>query len=481
MKKYLLSILGAALFLAQPLAAQLPAGLSADRIVFDIKPGAKGVKLTVRMPSDVPSTRLWHGEGADGFTDIQNSALADDKGVEVTYQFAQVSDKPRQIAVETDKVVSITSSPYERAYVIAGVAELASKSVTSLLMTNNQMDAGSKLDLSKAVALEEVFATSTGVEEVILPKGNTLKRVNISSVFLGKTFLKSINLSDAVGLEELRISEHAMDTIDLRKNVRLTVLNVANSKHPSKLRAILGVKALTQLKEFNGEGNRLGFDQLPDMLGSKDDFRYGNQSTIKIADERIKGVTVDLSHLYEHKGINGSAGNNYRQTTFEWESVVLGQNDKGQTVVKSKEPIDPSLYKQEGGVFTFDESLLVDGKRDIRVRLSNPAYPGIGTITDKVKKTFSDNILTYVFAITTPKAEEPNPQSVVALEAHQQVAYTSGGSLYFMPVVYGEVARVYSLTGELTAKVVAGAAPLQLAKGIYIVQVRGNTAKVFID
>lgn len=480
MKKYLFTILGAALLAAQPLLAQLPASLSQDRIVLDIKPGAKGVKLNVRMTSDAASTRLWHGEG-DGFLTVSNSALADDKGVEVTYAFQSVSDKPRQIAIETDQVVTISSFPYERAHVVAGVAELASASVRSLLMANNQMDAGSKIDLSKATALEEVFATSTGVEEVILPKGRTLKRVNVSPVFLGKTFLKKINLSDAPGLEELRISEHALDTIDLTKNVRLTVLHVSNSKHSAKLRAILGVKALTQLKEFHGEGNRLGFDQLPDLLGSKEEFKYGNQGTIKIADDRIKGVTVDLSHLYEHKGINGHAVSTYQKTTFEWESVVLGQNDKGQTVVKSKEAIDPSLYKEEGGVFTFDESLLIDGKRDIRVKLSSPAYPGIGAIADKVKKTFRDDILTFVFAIKTPEPDPvPNPSAVEEVTNAKTVAYASRGALHFAPEVYGSVARVYSITGVLVAKTVADAAPLSLSRGVYVVQVAGKTAKLLV-
>lgn len=391
MNRKLLKICGTLVLTALLGLSALAQGQPEHRITLSVSPDAKQVKFIIRLSDGTQSAKVFFGEGED------NSPIAykpdGDNGMMISYTFKKPSTEERQIVLDASELLTLRITKATKQ--INGIVEVVAPRLEHLFGDHTSLEERSSLDLSKAPRLKSLSMTYTGLEHVVLPKTNTLTSVAISPTLAEKTFLKSINVGAAPKLTQLAIGNHALpDTLDLRNNKDLRVLGVAagldkGGKKRKKLRAILGIKDLN-LERFYGQNNELGFDQLPNRPEEVplEQFIYSNQRNYLLNREYIQGLTVNLTHLYKVKGIQAGIS----LTNFEW---VMGveNGEKIQYI-----PIPEDKIKQRDGVFTFDESILIDGKRKVYFRMWNNGYPGIGRYIAK-DKSYNNKLVSYAFTL----------------------------------------------------------------------------------
>lgn len=391
MNRKLLKICGTFVLTVLLGLSALAQGQPEHRVTLSVAPDAKQIKFIVRLADGTQAAKVFFGEGED------NSSIAykpdGDSGMTIAYTFKKPSTEERQIVLDASELLTLRMTKATKQ--INGIVEVIAPRLEHLFGDHTSLEEHSSLDLSRAPRLKSLSMTYTGLEHVVLPKTNTLTSVAISPTLVEKTFLKSINVEAAPKLTQLAIGNHALpDTLDLRNNKELRVLGVAagldkGDKKRKKLRAILGIKDLT-LERFYGQNNELGFDQLPNRPEEVplEQFIYSNQRNYLLNRQYIQGLTVNLAHLYKAKGIQAGIS----LTNFEW---VMGV-EKGEKTEYI--PIPEDKIKHKDGVFTFDESILIDGKRKVYFRMWNSGYPGIGRYITKDKK-YNNKLVSYAFTL----------------------------------------------------------------------------------
>ncbi|MDO4691459.1 MAG: hypothetical protein Q4A64_01150 [Porphyromonadaceae bacterium] len=391
MKRKLLNLCGALALTVLFGFSALAQGQPESRVRLSIAPNAKQVKFVVRLSEGAKSANISFGQGED------NSPIAyrpeGDNGMVIDYTFKKPSAEERQIVLDASELMTLRITKATKQ--INGILEVIAPRLEHLFGDYTSLEEHSSLDLSRAPRLKSLSMTYTGLEHVVLPKTNTLTSVAISPTLAEKTFLQTINVEAAPKLTQLAIGNHALpDTLDLRNNKELRVLGVAagldmGDKKRKKLRAILGIKDLT-LERFYGQNNELGFDQLPNRPEEVplEQFVYSNQRNYLLNKKYIQGLTVNLAHLYKAKGIQTAIS----LTNFEWVMDVK-KGEKTEYV-----PIPNDKIKQKDGVFTFDESILIEGKRKVYFRMWNSGYPDVGRYIAKEKR-YNHKLVSYAFTL----------------------------------------------------------------------------------
>lgn len=364
------------------------------RVVLSIKPKATEVKFVVRLSASASSFTVQYGQ------DEQPQSIAYQPegavGMTVTHRFGKALEGERRLTIEATELRTLRVTNASKS--VNGILEVVAPKLENLFADNTSLEAHPTLDLSQAPMLEALSMTYTGLEHVVLPKTKTLTSVAISPTLAEHTYLKSINVGDAPMLTQLSIGNHELesDTLDLRANKRLKVLNVSagldtKTHKRKKLRALLGIKELV-LERFLGQNNELGMDQLPDRAEETplEQFLYGNQRNYKLHSRYIKGLTIDLKHLYAVRGVLPQKS----LSSFEWmyQTGVVDGKPKYAEVPKDK------IRVKDGCIFTFDESILKDGEQKVYFRVANDGYPSIGRYNTK-DKTYSHKLVSYVITI----------------------------------------------------------------------------------
>lgn len=353
MKKFLLVICMAVLLCATQAMAQ------ENVMKFSVKGSATTLKLTYRL-NQVGDEEVLTFSNGETATIKQNVA---DK--------LETVEIPLKTALD-DYEISMTASKVEVLRIISskavtGINHLASGSLKKLNVDYTKLTGSAKLDFSQCPSVEEITLNECEVTDVVLPDNPRLKTFQVSLPLFSTKSLKSLDLSKCTGLETLGLQGVSLDTIDLRACPglkQLTLSGLSTKIHP---KAMLGAKALKSLTLVNIKNCGLGFNDLPDLNETELEnfvikglyFTYINRSC-------VDGMTVDLKHLAQAKGISETVQN----TVFTWYQKVDGN--------WLAEPLNSSQVTEKDGVFTFSPSLLnADGEATVRCNLFNPGYPDV--------------------------------------------------------------------------------------------------------
>ena len=109
--------------------------------------------------------------------------------------------------------------------------------------------------------------------------------------------------------------------------------------------------------------NRLTLAEFPAKKSYK--YVYGPMRPVYLEKEKINGLTVDLTDFLQYNGTT---------STFKWYRFNNHGNDGDFNML-----IDPSTYKEENGVFTFNEPF----DTEIYCVVSNSALPRLDNINDR--------------------------------------------------------------------------------------------------
>lgn len=425
--------------------------IPSERVVLSISPNAKDVSFAVRTDANVPLVcNFGENEGIKTF-----DAATDGNLTTVTYNFVNPSTNERTIEIAADKLQTLRIVQKKQ---VNGVLEVKSGALKNLNIDYVNLEKHSKVDVSQCPKLEAITLTSTGVEEIVLPKSEVLKSVQASSNLLGKGSLKKVNNWDAPNLTEIGFVGASIDTLDVRNNIHLTTLACALPAKGKGLRGIKGAKMLKELKMLDVRGNALAFNQIPDKVivdTPLENFRYSAQGPYLVPKKNINGLTVDLSELLYARGISPTN----QETTFEWKYKATEKDPY--------KPVPSELITVHNGKFTFDP-LLVPEDKILRVycTMTNGGYPDIAT-KDK------HSISTYMIKLTDPTA---GISRVTTKDASFTVTTTDNGCR--IESAKAQNATVYNVEGKT---IWSGKIPatIDLEHGMYIIRSEsGNYVKL---
>lgn len=422
-----------------------------EKATFSVAPNAQSVKFAVRMSNtgDVLVCNFGEGEGIKTFTNVSDETLTS-----LEYTFNTPSSQERTIEIAANKITTLRVVNTKS---INGIVDINSSLLENLNIDYVSLTAHNKVDVSKCPALVSLTLTSTGVEEVVLPKSELFESVQVSPNALGEGTLKKINLQDVPNLNEIGFVGASIDTLDLRNNPKMKVL--VSSLPKKALRAIKGVKQLRGITTLDVRANALAFDQLPDLYVEDlelENFRYSSQGSILIPKNKINGFTVDLNHLTTAKGLAPAK----QTTTFTWKY-------KANATAKYAEVPSDKMTNVDG-VFTFDKTLSEDDTLRVYCTMSNPGYPGIG-------KKNSDNISTYMIKLT---ATTNGLNEVAATNNHNDIAIIFRENDVYIESAVQQRATLYNLVGQ---KMWDGFLPanVPLHNGTYILQSEKSGTRKF--
>ncbi len=165
-----------------------------------------------------------------------------------------------------------------------------------------------------------------------------------------------IALKDCNELEKFSCANSLLRELDLSACPKLSSV-ICNGNDIAML------KVPESVKTINFKLNRLSLSNFPQkrtgML-----YTYGPMRPVKLANEKVNGLTVDLTEMLEFNG---------KKSTFKWYCY----NDKG----NNADPallISPETYVEKDGVFSFNQS---PGK-PIYCVVANEELPALNNIND---------------------------------------------------------------------------------------------------
>lgn len=163
-----------------------------------------------------------------------------------------------------------------------------------------------------------------------------------------------INLTDCTELTSFSCANSLLKKLDLSKCTKLKKV-ICNANEIDKLLIPDNVTWL----DF--KLNRLALADFPKKNGM---YNYGPMRPAYLANDKIKELTVDLTDFLKY---------NETTSTFKW----YRYNGKGNNADPAM-LIDPQTYKEENGVFTFNQA--VEGK--VYCVVANTALPRLNNIND---------------------------------------------------------------------------------------------------
>ena len=255
-----------------------------------------------------------------------------------------------------------------------------------------------------------------------------------------------MNNQDAKNLKQLGVTGASISKLDVSNNLNLETLVFANPK--KVLREINGAKALRKLQMLDVRGNALAFDQIPDRYiqdSPIENFRYSGQTSYLVPQDKVNGLTVDLSYLLFARGISTAA----ERTEFTW---MYKRNETAKYA-----PVPADKVTNILGVFTFDKSLSEDDVVRVYCKMSNPGFPGIG-------KKSSNTLGTYMIKL---KAIPNGITSVTASDAALHVIKTNDGCR--IETATPQQVIVFDVNGKT---IWTGSTPsnIELKHGVYLVR-----------
>lgn len=425
-----------------------------NKIVLNVSKSATSISFTFRLASDATALKVNFGEGEDE----QTFTAETDKLTTAKYTFKTTAEANRAVEIDATDLVTLRFS-YSNA--LKGITSIAAEKLEYLNIENTSLSGNRSIDLSKCPVLKEATFNSSGIENVILPKGDKFETFQTSYDLYSLGNLKSINFADATGLKSIAVSNADLDTIDLRNNTNLTSLKISLGN--TRLRAILGAKELKKLTYLNVQKNALGIDQIPDMYETgidTDDWVYNMQSNVQISSDKINGNSVDVSHWLTAKGI----ANTEQTTTFLWRWRVSSKDNYVD--------VPDSCISYKDGVYTFDNTPLKSNNFMVFCRVTNAGFPGIGAYVSK-SQTYNN------YFATTACNLSHTITGIETVSPSQGFSFSTVDGGVRLSAEAPVQTAIYSLAGK---QVWNGTAPatVSLPKGCYVVKPASGKASKFI-
>lgn len=387
------------------LISLLGATAQTEVIKFSVKPSSTSIKFAYRLAKKGDMAKVDYGQGEVTFLKQESDGL-----VAHAYDFKTVSSEDRIITIEADKLdlIRLTSTN------INGVTEIVSNSlkrfnsdVASLVLTP-------KMDFSKCPSILEITLNNSDVQEVDLPTNPKLETFQCSPALFSTKALTRLDLSKCTRLTNVGLLQTGLDTIDLSGSPQMETLVISGLSTKVYPKALLGAKAMKNLKRVDIKMCALTYDQLPDLNETQlENFVVSKLLSPRIPKDKISGLTIDLSHINRQKGLSTTE----EKTIFSWKS----KDAQGKYSIDI--PADKMIEKD--GVFTFSPSLLdKDGKLTVRCYLFNPGYPNIayystGYATLAETLSMPAPLATLTVTNASPgKNEEDDPIEEIPVEFH---------------------------------------------------------------
>lgn len=302
------------------------------------------------------------GEGAGA-----EEATLDQNGY-INHTFSESVEGYHTMTLDASDVKALKDGDYDALPI--GVQEMNAPEMTSFAFSSS-MTATPDIDFSHLPKLQ--YVSFNAISSFIAPD-SLVSFAMYRSMGTNAPYLTSIDLSRAKKLKTLQIqqSSHKLKEIDLSQNKELKTLMLSGSTNPSMkptLTTIRGIKDLKKLTYCNLEYNALDFHNL---LSSQPNlnpqiFQYDHQRFV-IPKDKIGVAKVDLSYLYE---ISDGVVDGTHNSVYEWYFAPATVFDF------LEEPIDPSYYDEDNGVFTFKSGAFGSGvtRAKLVCKVSNDAYP----------------------------------------------------------------------------------------------------------
>jgi leucine rich repeat protein len=163
-----------------------------------------------------------------------------------------------------------------------------------------------------------------------------------------------INLTDCTELINFSCANSKLKKLDLSKCEKLKKI-ICNANEIEKLLIPNNVTWL----DF--KLNRLALADFPKKNGM---YTYGPMRPAYLSADKINGLTVDLTDFLKY---------NETTSTFQWYRYNGKGNDADPAML-----IDPQTYKEENGVFTFNQSF----EKEIYCVVANTELPRLNNIND---------------------------------------------------------------------------------------------------
>lgn len=163
-----------------------------------------------------------------------------------------------------------------------------------------------------------------------------------------------INLTDCTELINFSCANSKLKKLDLSKCEKLKKV-ICNANEIEKLLIPNNVTWL----DF--KLNRLALADFPKKNGM---YTYGPMRPAYLSADKINGLTVDLTNFLKY---------NETTSTFQWYRYNGKGNDADPAML-----IDPQTYKEENGVFTFNQSF----EKEIYCVVANTELPRLNNIND---------------------------------------------------------------------------------------------------
>lgn len=321
------------------------------------------------------------------------SILAD----RVTHEYAAPLAKNTTITLDGENIVGLHDGERNGDGNIIGLAALDAPDLEGINMQKTKFYATSKIDLSNYGKLRTIRMNN--VKEVILPtEAPNLKELNIQNNYdadlveddptYARLKIDNLDLKKYTKLTTLWLSNQKIGSVDVTGLTELQFLVLARSG----VRHLYGAKDLKKLKGINLMKCYLGYDEIP-LKGAAATYSiYQNEYPME---GHHTGLTVDLSHLAS--AVNDAGETVVTEFTPWWYENLDDYDGKA---------IPSDLFTVENGKFTFKSEVLAGKEsRDIRIYMTNAAYPGI--VTSYEKYSTEDFTLEKV-------AEEPKTYTVTA-------------------------------------------------------------------
>lgn len=348
-----------------------------QRVELLVKAGSTKSNFKVKTEKGIETIKVrW----ADGKTEEVRSF---DFGTTLIHDYAPALDADGEVWIDATNLIEIEAGYTDASLMGIGTVDAPKLKVFNFFNYKSTLKGSKegKVDLSRSPLLEVVRVYNA--PDLLLPAElPALKTLSMNS-----DFKEDSEIYAAMKRDEMDFSGMPnLVTLDLMnqkiRKVKLGAMDKLESLMLSscQIEEIQGVKELVKkssvLTSLNISYNFIGIHQLP-LKNSAVTYKKFDikQRDYKIAADKIKGPRVDLSAMAEVADNEG----NVQKTTF--------------AVKKNYSTVDPSLYTEEKGVFTFKEELFksrTTGElEDINISFTyeNPLFDNKELVSFGVPKT----------------------------------------------------------------------------------------------
>lgn len=165
-----------------------------------------------------------------------------------------------------------------------------------------------------------------------------------------------LTVTDCPNLEKFSCANNLLKQLDLSSCGKLSSVTCNNND-------IALLKLPASVTSVNFSRNRLSLAKFPDKRTGMI-YTYGPMRPIHLPEDKINGLTVDLTEMLEFNGT---------KSTFKWYYFDNKGNNADPALL-----IDPSTYTEKEGVFTFNQK----PEKAIYCVVSNSKLPNLNNIND---------------------------------------------------------------------------------------------------